>query len=76
MVLKHIRTKTWIGVNNFHFRTRSLDFSNLSCFGSKAFLNFNFEHFCLGNPIIQLSMSKQKEFHKSRNDYVVFYVCF
>lgn len=76
MVLKHIRTKTWIGVNNFHFRSRSLDLSNLSCFGSKAFLNFNFEHFCLGNQIIQLSMSKQKEFHKSRNDYVVFYVCF
>lgn len=76
MVLKHIRTKTWIGVNNFHFRTRSLDLSNLSCFGSKAFLNFNFEHFCLGNQIIQFSMSKQKEFHKSRNDYVVFYVCF
>lgn len=51
MVLKHIRTKPWIGVNNFHFRTRSLDLSNLSCFGSQGFLNFNFEHFCLGNQI-------------------------
>lgn len=76
MVLKHIRTKPWIGVNNFHFRIRSLDLSNLSCFGSQGFLNFNFEHFCLGNQISQLSLSKQKEFHKCTNDYRVSYVCF